>query len=395
MVTITDARVTPDLRDATLYYTVYGDEAARADSAAALDSARGVLRSQVGRQTGIKFTPTLAFVPDVGARAGRAHRRAARGGPGRRRRAGPGPAGRDATPAIPTRTSTSTTTWTRPTTPTRSDRGGLGLARPGSLPTRDRAPAARPRRSGTRRSRRSRPTAARWSSPATSARTPTPSAACSRWRTRCAGAAPGCCRRSARRSSWPDSLAGLPGVDLLVPPGAVPAAPALLVTLDTGSADRLGSLAPLVDSAAEVLVVDHHASNTRYGTLHLVDPAAAATAVLVEELVRRLDVELDAGHRRLPVRGAGHRHRLVPVRLDHAGDARAGGPAAAHRDPARPDHPPAARHPPGRLARHGRRRARPGPAGAGRGRRRSAWSGPTPGWPSWPPPGSAPTRRRA
>ena len=65
MVTITDARVTADLRDATLYYTVYGDEAARADSAAALDSARGVLRSQVGRQTGIKFTPTLAFVPDV------------------------------------------------------------------------------------------------------------------------------------------------------------------------------------------------------------------------------------------------------------------------------------------------------------------------------------------
>jgi phosphoesterase RecJ-like protein len=90
------------------------------------------------------------------------------------------------------------------------------------------------------------------------------------------------------------SLAGLPGVDLLVPPESVPAAPALLVTLDTGSADRLGSLAPLVDSAAEVLVVDHHASNTRYGTLHLVDPAAAATAVLVEELVRRLGVELDA-----------------------------------------------------------------------------------------------------
>lgn len=65
MVTITDARVTPDLRDATLFYTVYGDDAVRADSAAALESARGVLRSQVGRQTGIKFTPTLTFVADA------------------------------------------------------------------------------------------------------------------------------------------------------------------------------------------------------------------------------------------------------------------------------------------------------------------------------------------
>ena len=65
MVTITDARLTPDLRDATLYYTVYGDDAARAESAAALESARGVLRAQVGRQTGIKFTPTLSFVADA------------------------------------------------------------------------------------------------------------------------------------------------------------------------------------------------------------------------------------------------------------------------------------------------------------------------------------------
>jgi ribosome-binding factor A len=65
MVTITDAKLTPDLRDATLYYTVYGDDAARAESAAALESARGVLRAQVGRQTGIKFTPTLTFVADA------------------------------------------------------------------------------------------------------------------------------------------------------------------------------------------------------------------------------------------------------------------------------------------------------------------------------------------
>jgi len=64
MITVTDARITPDLRDATVFYTVYGDDSARAATAAALESARGVLRTQVGRQTGVKFTPTLTFVPD-------------------------------------------------------------------------------------------------------------------------------------------------------------------------------------------------------------------------------------------------------------------------------------------------------------------------------------------
>ena len=64
MVTVTDARLTPDLLDATVFYTVYGDEQARADSAAALESAKGLLRSQVGRATGLKVTPTLTFVHD-------------------------------------------------------------------------------------------------------------------------------------------------------------------------------------------------------------------------------------------------------------------------------------------------------------------------------------------
>jgi ribosome-binding factor A len=64
MVTITDARVTPDLREATVFYTVYGDDIARQDSARALESAKGVLRSTVGKQTGVKFTPTLTFVMD-------------------------------------------------------------------------------------------------------------------------------------------------------------------------------------------------------------------------------------------------------------------------------------------------------------------------------------------
>lgn len=64
MVTVTEVRVTPDLREATVYYTVLGDGAEQEATAVALDSARGVLRSQVGRQTGVKFTPSLAFVTD-------------------------------------------------------------------------------------------------------------------------------------------------------------------------------------------------------------------------------------------------------------------------------------------------------------------------------------------
>ena len=65
MVTITDVRLTGDLHDATIFYTVLGDAEQRASSAAALESATGVLRSEVGRRTGVRFTPTLAFVLDA------------------------------------------------------------------------------------------------------------------------------------------------------------------------------------------------------------------------------------------------------------------------------------------------------------------------------------------
>jgi len=63
--TITDARVTGDLHDATVYYTVYGSDEEKAGTAAALESAKGVLRSEIGRQTGVRFTPTLTFVADA------------------------------------------------------------------------------------------------------------------------------------------------------------------------------------------------------------------------------------------------------------------------------------------------------------------------------------------
>ncbi len=64
-VTVTDVRLSGDTREATVFYTVYGDEAAQADTAAALASATGLIRSQIGKQLGLKFTPTLAFVADA------------------------------------------------------------------------------------------------------------------------------------------------------------------------------------------------------------------------------------------------------------------------------------------------------------------------------------------
>src|SRR6516162_10648392 len=64
-VTVTDARITNDLREATVYYTVYGSAEEQAATAAALKSATGLIRSEVGRQTGLRHTPSLSFVQDT------------------------------------------------------------------------------------------------------------------------------------------------------------------------------------------------------------------------------------------------------------------------------------------------------------------------------------------
>lgn len=68
-VTITDAKITADLRDATVYYTVLPEALDAApdtnSAAAALESAKGVLRSKVGDGTGVRYTPTLTFVADT------------------------------------------------------------------------------------------------------------------------------------------------------------------------------------------------------------------------------------------------------------------------------------------------------------------------------------------
>ena len=71
-VTITDVRLTGDSQQATIFYTVLAgaageqsDEKALADTAAALESAKGVLRSEVAKQLGMRITPTLTFIPDA------------------------------------------------------------------------------------------------------------------------------------------------------------------------------------------------------------------------------------------------------------------------------------------------------------------------------------------
>ena len=64
-VTVTEARVTGDLREATVFYTVYGSADEVAGTAAALASATGLIRSEVGKQTGLKHTPSISFTQDT------------------------------------------------------------------------------------------------------------------------------------------------------------------------------------------------------------------------------------------------------------------------------------------------------------------------------------------
>jgi phosphoesterase RecJ-like protein len=86
----------------------------------------------------------------------------------------------------------------------------------------------------------------------------------------------------------------MPGLDLLAPPSAAAAAPAALgASFDAASTPRLGELAPALAAAPAWLVLDHHASNPGFGTHQLIDPAAAATAVVSAQLLDQLEVAYD------------------------------------------------------------------------------------------------------
>jgi len=90
----------------------------------------------------------------------------------------------------------------------------------------------------------------------------------------------------------PEPFRTMPGLDLLVPADQAPTDPDLMLCFDAASAGRLGELADRMGPTT--IVLDHHASNTRFGGIHLVDPTAAATSVVAERLLEMLGVELDA-----------------------------------------------------------------------------------------------------
>ena len=64
-VTVTDVRVSGDTQQATVFYTVLGEDGSLESTAAALESARGLIRSEVGKQLGMRHVPTLDFIPDA------------------------------------------------------------------------------------------------------------------------------------------------------------------------------------------------------------------------------------------------------------------------------------------------------------------------------------------
>ena len=89
-----------------------------------------------------------------------------------------------------------------------------------------------------------------------------------------------------------DHYRGLSGLDALTSPSDYPAEPRLMITFDVGSIDRLGGLTHSAESAQELIVLDHHVSNTRFGTINVIDPNAAATGVVVRRLLSMLGIPL-------------------------------------------------------------------------------------------------------
>ncbi|ANY08372.1 DHH family phosphoesterase [Pseudonocardia sp. HH130630-07] len=91
----------------------------------------------------------------------------------------------------------------------------------------------------------------------------------------------------------PEPLRALDPDGLVVAAADAPAAPDVLVCCDISSAPRIGDLAGRLDTARVSLAIDHHASFVPFAGHHLVDPAAAATVLLVREVIAELGIDLD------------------------------------------------------------------------------------------------------
>jgi phosphoesterase RecJ-like protein len=85
----------------------------------------------------------------------------------------------------------------------------------------------------------------------------------------------------------------LPGLDRLTPPHEFPSEPDVMLTFDCGALGRLGDLERPAKAAHELIVIDHHISNDRFGSINVIDPDAAASGTLVRRLVDHLGLPLD------------------------------------------------------------------------------------------------------
>ncbi len=92
-----------------------------------------------------------------------------------------------------------------------------------------------------------------------------------------------------QRPRW---LAALEGDGSVVEPTDFPTDPAVMVALDTATADRLGVLAGNAERAGETIVIDHHRTNPGFGTIVVLDPAASSTAELVYRLLEEMGGEI-------------------------------------------------------------------------------------------------------
>ena len=276
MITITDARITADLREATVFYTVLGDAAAQADTAAALESAKGLLRSTVGKALGLRHSPTLGVRPRRRAGPGQAHRRAARQRPQRRRRGAAARrrgALRGRRPAVPGRRRDGRADEADEAERRHGARRRVGERRSTGdrrRPAPGRRAPASARRTGRRRSRRcaALPPTARvllvchvnpdgdaLGSMLGFGLGPAPARPHAR------------CRRPSRgRSSVPEPFEGCPGSDLLVAGGATPTRRPIWWSASTRPASRGSASWPAGWPPRRVgIVLDHHASNPGFG----------------------------------------------------------------------------------------------------------------------------------